>query len=272
MDRPLLLHSLAEFESITLPILELIQAKHIAEIGAEHGGNSKLLFDWVSAQNGTLHSIDPKPSSDFYAWLKDKTHRVNHIEKPSLDGISECGAIDAWFVDGDHNWYTVFNELNLIHESSEKYGTKPVIFLHDVCWPCGRRDMYYAPERIPESYRHPHDWEKGITLDHHDMIDGGFRGHGQLAFAKHAGGEKNGVLTAIEDFLRPHEQTFCFALIPAIFGLGIIFPASHPKAEEISTFLLPYHQHPLIAALEENRLMNYLKVIEWQDKETEAES
>ena len=39
----------------------------------------------------------------------------------------------------------------------------PVCFLHDVGWPYGRRDLYYAPERIPEEFRQP--WaQKGLRL------------------------------------------------------------------------------------------------------------
>ena len=33
----------------------------------------------------------------------------------------------------------------------------PVLILHDVCWPYGRRDLYYAPERIPEEFRQPYE-------------------------------------------------------------------------------------------------------------------
>ena len=28
--------------------------------------------------------------------------------------------------------------------------------MHDVLWPYGRRDLYYAPERIPEEFRQPY--------------------------------------------------------------------------------------------------------------------
>ena len=47
MERNLLIHSMSLFAPITLPILELVQARVVAEIGAEHGGNSKLLAEWL---------------------------------------------------------------------------------------------------------------------------------------------------------------------------------------------------------------------------------
>ena len=59
-------------------------------------------------------------------------------------------------VDGDHNWYTVVNELRLIAATSAGAGEPlPVLICHDVGWPYGRRDLYYAPEQIPEEYRQP---------------------------------------------------------------------------------------------------------------------
>ena len=31
-----------------------------------------------------------------------------------------------------------------------------MLVLHDVLWPYGRRDLYYAPERIPAEFRQPY--------------------------------------------------------------------------------------------------------------------
>ncbi|MCE4872534.1 hypothetical protein LZC26_09990, partial [Campylobacter coli] len=80
---------------------------------------------------------------------------------------------------------------------------KPVLaFFHDVGWPCGRRDAYYAPDQIPAEHRHPHSYEAGALLDRESLVEGrGFRGMGQFAFANIAGGARNGVMTAIDDFL-----------------------------------------------------------------------
>ena len=62
-------------------------------------------------------------------------------------------AMDAALIDGDHNWYTVYNELKLLAATArEADAALPVLVLHDVGWPYGRRDLYYAPEQIPEEY------------------------------------------------------------------------------------------------------------------------
>lgn len=268
MERNLLIHSMSEFSFVTLPILTAINAKIVCEIGAEHGGNSKILYEWTQQNNATLISIDPKPSPAFLAWLSSTT--VRHIAKNSHEAIAEVKVADAWYIDGDHNWYTVFNELNKIREFCQKENHPFLIFLHDVGWPWARRDLYYAPEQIPEKFRHAYTREKGVTLDCPGVIEGGFRSNGSYAIALQEGGARNGVLTAIEDFIRLYPQEFCFAHIPAVFGLGVLFNVAHPHANAIATLVSPYHNNPLLKTLELNRLDNYLKVIQLQDNEVNS--
>jgi hypothetical protein len=92
---------------------------------------------------------------------------------------------------------------------------------------------------------------------------------GQFAFANHCGGRRNGVMTAIDDFLAEHlrgGRHFGFAEIPAIFGLGVLFDMDAAWSEPLARLLLPYHQNRLLDSLEANRLLNYLRVIEMQDE------
>ena len=57
-------------------------------------------------------------------------------------------------IDGDHNYYTVREELRLIDAGAGR-GPLPLLAFHDVCWPLARRDTYREPERIPPEYRQP---------------------------------------------------------------------------------------------------------------------
>ncbi|MEL6874901.1 MAG: class I SAM-dependent methyltransferase, partial [Pseudomonadota bacterium] len=61
------------------------------------------------------------------------------------------------------------------------------------------------------------------------------------------------------------ERALSYAEIPAVFGLGILFDTNAPWAGPISDLLVPFHQNRLIAKLEENRLANFLTVLDWQD-------
>ena len=160
----LLIHSMAEFSSLIMPCLDKAKASSIAEIGSEFGGMSRVLADHCEAKGGTLTCIDPEPADGFCEWAAGLAH-VDHRALPSLDALPDCEAVDAWFVDGDHNYYTVFNELAAIDAVQRQAGKPVLAFLHDVSWPCARRDFYYAPERIPAGWRHPHSYDAGERLD-----------------------------------------------------------------------------------------------------------
>ena len=60
-------------------------------------------------------------------------------------------------------------------------------------------------------------------------------------------------------------RNLAYAHVPAVFGLGILFDADAPWAAQLAQHVAPFHNNPLLASLEENRLRNYLKVIEMQD-------
>lgn len=264
----LLIHSMSELAGIVLPALEAAGARQIAEIGAEFGGMSQRLADFAAQQGGTLTSIDPSVKQEFLDWLAANPG-VRHVAAPSLDAIPTLSDVDAWVIDGDHNYYTVYHELRAVDALCSRDGKPLLAFLHDVNWPCGRRDSYYAPDRIPADWRHPYDFDGGVTLDSDALLPGGgFRGMGQFAFATHSGGPRNGVLTAVEDFVeetREQGRDIAFAFVPAVFGMAVLFDAAAEWAPAVAALLIPHHQSPLLQSLEENRLRNYLRVIEHQD-------
>lgn len=269
----LLIHSMAEFAPLIRPCLERAGVRDVVEIGAEFGGMSHVLGDWCAQVGGTLTSIDPAPKQEFLDWAADHP-AVAHVPLPSLDALPQLARCpDAWVVDGDHNYYTVFNELLQIDAICQRQGKPLLAFLHDISWPCARRDCYYAPDRIPAAHRHPYSYEAGVHVDDDAIHMGrGWRGMGQFAWALHQGGPANGVLTAVEDFLSvadTPQRPLAFAHVPAVFGLGVVMDASAEWAEDLAGMLLPYHANGLIASLELNRLRNYLAVIDWQDREAE---
>lgn len=264
----LLIHSMSEFSEIILNVLEISGARHIVEIGAEFGGNSAALADFAAGREGSLTSIDPAPKPEFVEWAAAHP-QVRHMPLASLEALPQLGNVDAWVIDGDHNWYTVYNELRQIDALGKRDGKPLLAILHDIHWPSGRRDMYYAPETIPEAFRHPHSYDGGTTLgESHLTLGRGFRGMGHFAWALHEGGPRNGVLTAVEDFLvEEHDagRELGFAEIPGVFGLGVLFDVKADWSGRVAEAVFPYHRNKLLGTLEENRLRNYLRVIEVQD-------
>ncbi len=259
----LLIHSLSELREIVLGVLDAAEPRHVVEVGAESGGFTERLLEWLAPRGGRLTTIDPAPAEKVRALgaMFPRVHRLITERSPAaLDGLDPA---QVYVLDGDHNYWVVWHELEAIHAAC---GAEPkIVILHDVGWPCGRRDQYYSPSALPAGAVHPHTYERGVHLDSVDPIEGGFRGEGAFAAAVHEGGPKNGVLTAVEDFMAAHPGHE-LAIVPAVFGLGVLFDAAHPRRDALRALLDAYDQNPLLARLEENRLRNYLQVIALQDR------
>jgi len=259
----LLIHSLSEFDDLFASIYKIINPKHIVEIGSETGSSLSKILEWIAPRNGKISTIDPFPSELVKKLKTQYENELDIYQDKSLNALDKIKIrADAYVLDGDHNYYTVFNELKKIKKLQGD--TYFIAILHDIGWPCGRRDQYYNPSDIPKESIHPFTYDQGVTLGNPGVIDGGFRGNGAFATALNEGGHKNGVLTAVEDFIKIYND-FEMINIPAIFGVGILFSKNHPKARELNKHLEFYHNNSLLAKLENNRLNNYLKVIELQD-------
>lgn len=221
-------------------MLEVLEPQSIVEIGSESGKTTRLLLELAQAQGGKVHAVDPEPGFDPAAVQRHFGECFVFYGAPSLRALEEIQRFDVVLIDGDHNWYTVFNELRLIERRCDKLGQGlPLIFLHDVGWPYGRRDLYYDPETIPKPFRQP--WERrGISPSEAALLpEGGLNAH--LCNAAREGGPRNGVLTAVEDYLAGSRAEFLFAKIPAVFGLGILLPLSLAEAKpELRALLEPW--------------------------------
>jgi hypothetical protein len=203
------------------PLARKRRWKAICEIGARSGTSTDHLLK-LPLETYTI--VDPCIDEDLGAKYAADS-RVHVVKSNSLDALAPDGRIgpasqfDCILIDGDHNWYTVFNELRLIHERGL---LRPAgfIFLHDVDWPYGRRDLYYQPGTIPEEFRHPFA-QKGIVRGQSPLADvGGLNSH--LMNALQEGGPKNGVLTAIEDFIAQHPNEYRFFKIRYQWGVGVL--------------------------------------------------
>jgi hypothetical protein len=124
--------------------------------------------------------------------------------------------------------------------------------LHDVGWPHGRRDNYYDPDRIPVEARQPIAAGGGLYPGVAGIRPGG------LPYpwpAAEEGGPRNGVLTAIEDFVATR-QDLRLNIFPPFFGLGVLYRTRAPYAEALAELLDPWDRHPLLERLERNRVLH----------------
>jgi predicted O-methyltransferase YrrM len=204
-------------KSFVVPLLAKRRWTRVCEIGASLGGGTELLAPLPSI---ALTVIDPCLDYDLNEKFASNPH-VTIKRGISLEVLPDLRDVfDCILIDGDHNWYTVYHELKVISECNLlKQGG--IVFFHDVEWPYGRRDMYYQPEMIPREHRH-NCAQKGIVRGQSELSDRS-EFNSVLWNATHEGGTHNGVLTAIEDFLREHKDEYKFFRVREEFGLGIMY-------------------------------------------------
>ena len=252
------------------PILDAVQPEILVEIGSDRGDNTINLLEFCQRNDARLHVIDPLPKYDVEAW-KEKYHRHLVFHKDlSLNALPLIEKFDVVLIDGDHNWHTVFNELKLIERSSQEDSQSfPLVMLHDIGWPYGRRDLYYDPENIPGESQQPYK-KKGISPDLPELVDkGGLNQH--LYNAARANEPKSGVLTAVEDFMDETQQQLDLIKLPGLNGLGILVPEQlkreNTKLADLleklnpSTIIVNY-----VECLEEARLKEQIERSEQHNK------
>lgn len=264
---PLLLHSLAEFRDLIQSCLRAAGARTIVEIGSESGANTRELLAFGAERDGHLWCIEPAPAPELEQ-LDAELERFHLVADRSPGALERLEACDAYIVDGDHNYWTVSRELEHIDDRARAACSPALVVLHDVSWPWGRRDLYYAPDALPPGAVHAYSWEHGAVPGRSEAVRGGFRGDGGFAIALREGGERNGVRTAVEDFVAAHDE-LRFIHVPSIFGLGIIYSEEAPYAAAVEEIMRPFDRNPLLERLERNRVELYVKLIEQQDTVSE---
>src|SRR5438034_7920696 len=109
------------WDVVIAPTLDAIGAKRVVEIGALRGETTALMLDHLGP-GAELHVVDPAPEFDpaeheklfpgRYIFHRDISHNV----------LPHLPAMDAALIDGDHNWYTVYNELRMLSATARAAG------------------------------------------------------------------------------------------------------------------------------------------------------
>jgi hypothetical protein len=241
--------TLANLSEMVLACLQAAGAGSVAEIGAEHGLFTKeLLTLGPAAGVDRVVAMDPAPRRRLRA-LAEAHPELELVVATSHDALPSLPLPDAVIIDGDHNYFTVSEELRLIAERAPGQDL-PLLLLHDVGWPLGRRDSYHDPERVPAEHRQP-------------IANGAFLVPGEPAVAaqglyyecvaEREGGANNGVLTALEDFLAGHDD-LRMAFIAPFFGLAVVWHRDAPWAASVESAVAPWDRNPLLERLEDKRV------------------
>jgi hypothetical protein len=223
------------WDDVVAPIVKAARTKRLIEIGALRGENTVLLLEALG-DDAELHVVDPLPEFDPEEHTRRFPGRYVFHRDLSLNVLPDAGAFDVALIDGDHNWYTVYNELQLLRKAAERdQRPLPILIMHDVCWPYGRRDLYYNPADIPAEFRQPYA-RRGIRPGRPDVLPAGGM-NVTLCNAEVEGGPRNGVMTALDDFLVELDVPVRVLVIPIYFGLAIVVEErvfdSNPELREL---------------------------------------
>lgn len=225
------------------PLIETAQPRQLLEIGADRGWNTRNILSYCRSSGARADIVDPAPQPSLHEILAEfgpNEYRYHPLK--SVAAIPQLPPPDLALIDGDHNWATVYTELNLLLTNANQHGVAPPIVLsHDVAWPYARRDMYYNPDDLEASQKHPYAY-RGMLPGVTELTEEGM--NGVLANAMHEGGPRNGVLTAIEDYIAASGIDYSFHTLPFFNGLGILIPSARmtPSLELlVQSFYQPGH-------------------------------
>jgi Methyltransferase domain len=239
--------SLVTLAEVIFPCLDAAGARSVVEVGAYAGDLTRALVEWAAGRGARVWAIDPAPRGPLVE-LAAARPELELVRATSHEALGRLPVPDAAIIDGDHNYWTVNGELRLLARGADL----PLLFFHDVAWPHGRRDDYYDPQLVPPEHRRPIEEGTGLFPGVEGVRPGGLPYRWPAA---REGGPRNGVLTAVEDFVAAADG-LRLAIVPAFFGLGVVWHRDAPYAEALADVLAQRDRDPLLERLEANRVLH----------------
>ncbi len=112
------------------------------------------------------------------------------------------------------------------------------------------------PSGSPTSTAQPIAEPAGLFPGEPGVVEGALPFH---YGAEREGGPRNGVLTAIEDFIEGREG-LRLATMPVFFGFGVLWHTDAPWASAVAEIVEPWDRNPLLERLEANRVYHLASV------------
>jgi hypothetical protein len=147
----------------------------------------------------------------------------------------EVGADRVLMLDAAPNWFSVSRALDAMIVGTHALDL-PLTVVPEIAWPFGRRDSYPSLHDVPPGARHP-SRRLGVRPLTSVLVDGGaFSDRENCVFEF---GSRNGVLTAVEDFVRRLDDAVRCVQIDGFVGVALVFGvrllASAPLLERLVT-------------------------------------
>jgi predicted nucleic acid-binding Zn-ribbon protein len=232
------------FASVVAPLIEASRPEAIAEVGVGAGRLTRRLLEAPSAAEAVVHAIDPAPTLDPDLCRAEAARLVVHADRGTAV-LGSIGPVDLALLDGDPNWHSTYSELRLLARTARRADREaPLVVVHNVHWPFGRRDGYFDPEAIPLPQRREHT-DLGLVPGRREPGEEGLRLAPWSAVREFE--PRSGVLTAVEDFLAESELDWTLVEVPGFHGAAVLAEARRLQ-----------RQPALAAALEQLRSPRFL--------------
>jgi len=206
---------------VVRPLLQEIEAKYLLQIGAYMGEHTRHLLKYCQEVDGRLTIIEPVITPELEGILAGASHYELIIGKSEAAIPQVVSPIEVVLLNGDINYYTAYGDLAALEKLADRTAISfPTVIHRSAGWPYARRDMYYDPDGIPASARHPAA-QVGMTPWSAELQEGMI--NAPFYNAGKEGGGKNGVLTAVEDFIKSCQKPLQLFTLPINNGLGIIY-------------------------------------------------
>jgi hypothetical protein len=210
------------FASVVAPLVEAARPRVIAEVGAGAGRLTRRLLEAPGAEEAVVHAIDPAPTLDPDLREAEAGRLVVHAKR-ATSALGSIGPVDLALLDGDPNWHSVRSALRiLIRAARQAEREAPLIAVHNVHWPFGRRDGYHDPEAIPAPLRHEHT-DLGLVPGRRAPAEEGLRLAPWSAVREFE--PRSGVLTAVEDFVAESDLDWTLVEVPGFHGVAVLAEA-----------------------------------------------
>lgn len=208
-----------------------------------------LLASWAVDSSAVVTCVECEPTAALRA-RASQSPELELVARPGPEALNDLEPADIYVIAGDRNYHSTRAWLEAIDGQRPVAASSPLLLVHGVGWPTGRRDSYRDPAALPQNAVHPLSFKRGPVPGRGKLARHGIGAEDRgLAYARHEGGAGNGVLTAVEDYLSVRGE-LAFAHVPGLFGLGAILPEHGPLAESLRAWLARYDCDPLLRRLE----------------------
>ncbi len=115
------------WNNIMLPIIEAINAQKIVEIGFGSSIKTENILQYCYEHNACMTAIDPFPNFNVAKYKTRYDDIFEYYPEISLNKLPSLKGYDTILIDGNHNWYVVYNELKILEENFKEVNF-PIIF------------------------------------------------------------------------------------------------------------------------------------------------